>query len=161
MHFLARLMLTVTVFGLLVAAACCVRPAWLTRMGLDVWTLPELWEKMETQRKRTQTLLAFGRLSWERMKRKEEAAAGLLAGRLSLTETAAVYGDLSDHIPAFWDHLRFRWPSRPRAEQLCRYAIECVAMELQEEPTRARQVVARLEGELADLLCSECGVTLP
>ena len=152
MQYLARLLLTATVFGMFVAIACHTRPAWLADMHLDVWSLPELWEKLEVENGRAAALDATLESIQERVRRKNEATQQLIAGKRSLLQTAALYRKLSKHTVEFGEYVERTWPAMPEAEALCRYTIESVGLVLMEEPEKARTVTARLQRELDELL---------
>ncbi|MCI0463915.1 MAG: hypothetical protein L0Z62_43835 [Gemmataceae bacterium] len=154
MQMLARLALSVSVLGLLLGAACFTRPAWMARMNLDVWELPELLSWAEQERQREAELNDLATTLLGRMELKEQVQKELIAGRVSLTGAAARYRRLVPPTHYFWDHLRCTYPSMSDSESLCQYLVDCALLAVRDHPERG-QVQARLRAELAELRCGD------
>jgi hypothetical protein len=86
---------------------------------------------------------------------KDSITRAVIDGRLSLTEAAAMWGEVNRLLPggrglAFEDehHLPRRPPLRTDEERLCRRVIDWVMAETgSEAPGRADEVLARLDAE--------------
>src|SRR5262245_56953118 len=99
---------------------------------------------------------------------KRQGARQVGAGRLSLLQAAALFGALNSLPPQAPElskidpHVRPpRVPPRTDEERLCWQVIGYVAAELEQQPDRASAVVARLEAELEEELCTWGRVRLP
>ena len=99
---------------------------------------------------------------------KRQVARQVSAGRLSLPQAAALFGALNALPPQAADlskldpHLRPpQVAPRTDEERLCWQVIRYVAAELEQQPDRARAVVARLEAELEEELRTRGRIRLP
>jgi hypothetical protein len=83
-----------------------------------------------------------------RQARRKEVARGLIEGKMTLAEAAAVVEEIHREIRAFAPLGPRPYPGLSDEEACCRFAIDIARDELYGQPERAKAVVARLEKEL-------------
>src|SRR5262249_12653247 len=84
-----------------------------------------------------------------RLQTKDAVLNELLAGRLTLLEAAARFGELDAGLPDTRDHLLKAYPGVPYQVALCRQVISYARAEMRlRAPEQMESVVARLEAEL-------------
>jgi hypothetical protein len=142
-------LLLVAVLG---AVLYAVRPACLAQLGLDVWELPALLEKLrEGERTGEKYARELERIAvMER--RKQAVVQELIAGRLALAEATWRFHQVDDGSD--WVALkefRYKHPGEGDDVLRCRLVIHWVKLTLCERPEECRAVVARLDAELAGL----------
>src|SRR5262249_17920621 len=90
-----------------------------------------------------------------RLRAKEAVVTELLAGRLTLLEAAARFGELDAGMPETRDRVLRAYPGVPYRVGLCRQVIAYAGAELRHRAAGQEGRVARLEGELQTHLESE------
>jgi hypothetical protein len=97
-----------------------------------------------------------------RIDAKREVVRRLLAGRLTLLETAALFRDLNEEPDDCPCRDNPQWPGASREEHLCRQVVNWARQMANEEGSRATGEAAdRLEAELAALLARGRAIRLP
>jgi hypothetical protein len=152
MTFLLRVGATLALLGALSAGLTSLHCGWLEGLGLDWARLGQDLEAVASARRLSEELDAKNRLAGARHRAKVALAQDLIAGRTALAEAAARMGAVCDADPDNWRRLRAQERGSTDAERLCRHAIGWARYALADEPARAEEVAARLEGELGRLL---------
>jgi hypothetical protein len=133
--------------------ACLMRPQWAGRVGLDVWTLPEVQAQVEEGRSsgaRIDEQFQQVRACEEGRDRVDDE---LLAGRIGLLEAAGRYRALNAAAPRGGGDLLHYYGGHSEEERCCRQVIRRVGARLRREsPEDAGRVTAALEAELAEHL---------
>jgi hypothetical protein len=133
---------------LAIGVAHAVAPEWSRRTGLDVWSYPELSTRereVEDRRKELQGV-------HDQLRRQVEAAdhvvSLLIDGELSLGDATDEILRINQGRNGFIDGLRSTYPEAHTDRQLtARYAIRKAAEQLEGDPSRQAEVLARLEAE--------------
>jgi hypothetical protein len=86
----------------------------------------------------------------------------LIAGRLTLREAAARFGDLDAEVPLLRDSVKQRYPGVAYEVALCRVVVDWTRSVLQvRAPEQMETVLARLEEELQTIKECEEDLCLP
>jgi hypothetical protein len=148
----ARLAPCFLLVGSVSVGLCCLKPAWAEAVGLDLWNLPSTTAAIEAETARSDDLDAQQAEVLERLAVKHEIAEQLLAGRLSLSEAAARFRDLTPRGSLGERILRAAYPGAGDDECFCRAVINWVGSREASPSTaheaRVRQLEAELEGRL-------------
>jgi len=97
-----------------------------------------------------------------RVQARDAVVTELLAGRLTLLEAAARFGELNAGMPETRDRVMRAYPGAPYRVALCRQVIEQArSVLLVRAPEQVERVVARLEAELQAHMECEAGLRLP
>jgi hypothetical protein len=138
---------TVVAIGLLVGVLS-VRPAWLSAAGLDFWSLPELYARLESENRQSDELDQRCKGVFRRIESKQDVLQALNEGHLSLVEAAARFGEFNRQEPETMAYIREMYAGQSDEERLCRQVLSWVRAELSVEPDKTRATLARLEAEM-------------
>jgi hypothetical protein len=155
-RFLCALIVVLALF------AVSTRSRWFGSRGLDVWSLPDSFMRMQHEAERRADLNAQ-RARYERLQRARQQLIGeLVVGRHNLVDVARALPDLCAVSPeVFWQAVDFEGKGDSRGERLCRFAIHLAYTHLDvDQPEEARRVAARLEAELQEHLARHGTVEL-
>jgi hypothetical protein len=144
--------------GLSYAVLAVVRPEWASKLGLDLWNLPQLERDIASQEEVAARLAGQQVAINERSAGKGRVARELIDERLTLMQAAAYFRQLDDNMPGTApDHL----PGKTEGERYCREVILWAKAETRDwSPDRAAEVVCRLETELEDHLTAHNDVVI-
>ena len=93
------------------------------------------------------------RRTFQRVEKRHETVDAVIAGRMSLTEAAAIFRELNQQSPAFNEGLFRRcYPGDFDEERTCRQVIAFVRSEREHYPGVEDEVVRYLEAELRTCL---------
>lgn len=145
---MTRRVFTLTVLGLgTTAAALAAAPDWTRAAGLDVWSLPDLHQRLDDEAaRRGQIEDARGELS-RRNRVKQAVMAGLAAGQLDLRGAAAEFLALAETRPMTLRAMRAQFPDGPDE----RRAARSVLVWAKGPRGVPADVLARLEAEFRTL----------
>jgi len=144
--------------GLSYAAIAVARPEWASKLGLDLWNLPQLERDIENQQRVAANLASQQQAINGRAAGKSRVTRELLDERLSLVQAAAWFRHLDDNMPGTApDYL----PGKTEGERYCREVILWAQAESRDWSTdRAAEVTCRLETELEDHLAAHKDVVV-
>jgi hypothetical protein len=149
MHFLTRVTLTALATCTLFGLSSGESPGWL-----DFKDMAALYRRFVGQRQRGEELADQEVRLHSRLRGKERVARDLAQGRLTLTQAAARFRELSAGTPEVQDAIDRVFRSGSEGEKLCRYVILWTERALEESPETARATGERLRAELDELLRS-------
>jgi hypothetical protein len=155
--------LFLAVLGVASAALTIFRPAWATKVGLDVWNLPDLESRMAAAEQQSADLTRKNALVCDRIEAKEQVLQELLAERMTLLQAAAWFRRLDTATPEVPGAPPDRYPGRTEGERYC-YLVMDWALSNREEltPSHAEEIRGRLQAELDAHLASHDGaIVLP
>jgi hypothetical protein len=144
MEFLTRVTLT-TLVGCTLLHTTAGGPSWLR---FSFQEIPEVCRRVSACRQREEDLGRRKTCFQTLTRRKQEIAADLAAGRLTLPRAAAQFRELSRHDELFARLVEELSPSGTKEEKLCRYVIDWAGAMLEEEPAKAQATARRLRAEL-------------
>jgi hypothetical protein len=148
MPALFRMFVGLLFVGTLAAGCTALQPAFLADLGLDFWSLPELWGRLHDEEVRLAELTRTQQCVCSRHAVKDEATQDLIAGRLTLAEAVERFEQASgESLPLARRQLRLLHPDAPEGELLHQHVIDYVLAALENEPQRSFAVVARLQQE--------------
>jgi hypothetical protein len=149
-----RLVLGVGVVLVLVGFAHWLLQTWASRMIQDLRDLPQLIWEIEEAKEHRRDLDAVAEDIFAGQAAKKRLIGELIAGRLSLLETAAGFKQVYKSRSSFVEEeYRRAWPGDSEEERYCRDVIAWVGV-LANSPEQAREVTGRLEAELKERLHS-------
>jgi hypothetical protein len=141
--------LAVSLFGALVAGGSYACPRLSARLGLNLTEWLDVRQRLEHERRRSETLARQGQLMWRILEAKFEIVEELRDGRLNLTEAAARFRDLKNpEIDPHGTLFRLLYKGQSNDERWCRQVIGFVRGGSSNEPSLS-PVADRLEAELA------------
>jgi hypothetical protein len=163
MTTLTRFFVCAVVASGLLAGAVSISPEWFAAANLDFWSLPALHASISESQIRQAELVIEAQRVGDRMQRKQDAVAGLLAGRLSLLEVAARFRNANEPYPESMTAMRNIIPGRTDEERLCRQVIGWAGAAAlnHNAPSEAEKLIARLEAELEEHIAKHGRVVLP
>ncbi len=162
MSFSVRALSVVALVGTAFTALAQARPPWATRWNLDWWNVPVLCEQIQRGERDLAALQPTGEILVARAKAKAAVTEDLLAGRLTLLQTAAQFRKLNAEQPASKIDLRQHFAGATEEERLCRQVIQWAAFAARDiSASASEQTRSRLEAELAGLLAARGRVVLP
>jgi hypothetical protein len=151
--------LTALVLG---AVVCYYRPDWAEAAGLDVWKVPALQARLDTEERRDADLSERDRTMERVIAAKQQAVDELLAGRLTLLAAAARFRDLTPADGPSRHYLRLTYPCESDDEAFCRAVIRWAGTTAARQTPREKdQLTAWLEAELDRARCRSGGLKLP
>jgi hypothetical protein len=93
-----------------------------------------------------------------RKQMRDQIIEEVIADRLTLFQAATRFQELNESDPHFcWGVLRSAYPGATDHECCCRQIIAFVQIDLEDDPTRARAVVERLERQLDGYMAKSTG----
>ena len=132
---------------------CLMRPQWAGRVGLDVWTLPEMHAQVEEGRSSAARIDEQFRQVRACEEGRDRVDDELLAGRIGLPEAAGRYRAMNAAPRGGGGDLLHYYGGDSEEERCCRQVIQRVGARLRREfPADAGRVTAALEAELAEHL---------
>ncbi|HXG08327.1 MAG TPA: hypothetical protein VNK04_00910 [Gemmataceae bacterium] len=140
MHASLRLVLCVVYLYSAVTVLCRFCPGWSEALTVEI-------DRAGQERERQEQRRAEDALE----KAKEEVAAALVAGRLTLWEAGARFAALDEQFPCVrGEGASRRFPGRSEEERRCREVIAYAEELLADQPDQAEELVARLQLELEE-----------
>jgi hypothetical protein len=134
----------------------------LFRRGLDFGELASLNRELDETSRMDRELECRRELVMRRYVAKEQAVRELLAGRLTLLQTAARFRDVEESLPVTWGPPRRASSGPAEAERLCRDVMAWAHGWVEENlPAQAAEVAACLEAELQQHRSPDGAVYLP
>jgi hypothetical protein len=125
--------------GGLVAGLCSLEAEAIPSDPVSISDLTQIQSQIEEERQRREQLRERSANLCERIFRKEQVIVELRAGRLTLLEAAAIFGELNAREPGCMEQVREVFGGQNDAETLCRQVIQwshelgpCSAEELEE-----------------------------
>jgi len=136
--------------GLLVAATA--NPSWAVDLGVDVWNLPELREKVRIAAERDRGLQNEYVEVRHRIDAKEELINGLIGARLTLAEVVAQFMVLNEGYEHELAVIRRIYPGATDEEKMLWNVVDYSQQRINPLPVWQRiGVIARLQAEILAL----------
>jgi hypothetical protein len=133
----------------------------LSDLGLDWWSLPELYRRQEAGQKQAAALEQTCQDLLQRNAAKEHVIEELLAERLTLFQAAACFDCLNHEPPECAADCRRFFPGDSDGEKSCRQVLAWASATLRERGDPRREaVLARLEAQLTARLANSDGIDL-
>jgi hypothetical protein len=154
MRVLFCLSLAASLFGALVAGGSYACPRLNARLGLNMSEWLEVQQRLEYERRRSETLARQEQRVWQILEAKFQMVEDVRAGRINLTEAAARFRDLRN--PAIDPQgmlFRLLYKGRSDDERWCRQVIGFVRGGSSTQRGLS-SVADRLEAELAQDLAN-------
>jgi hypothetical protein len=145
-----RLLATSTV--LTVGGFIASNTTWAEDVGLDVWNVPDLQDRVAACESREVELDRKYATVGRRLDQRHEVVADLLAGRITADEAHARFLDANLSHPQATAFLRNRWPGRSDEEKTARQLVMFVFVS---RHPRAAEAAAELECELVARYAAE------
>ena len=114
-------------------------------IGLDVWNVPELQDRVASAESRDAELDRENATVGRRLDWRHDIVADLLAGRIPGDEAHARFLDANQSHPKATQYLRALWPGRSDEERTARQLIKYI--QVADHP-RAAELAGELECEL-------------
>jgi hypothetical protein len=152
----ARSIVALSTVALVVpVAAALAHPDWAGSLGLDVWNLPALHEKVADATEEARDLEDDRLDTFRRLEVKEGLIQKLIAGRATLAETTTHFLTLDENRPEIMAVIRNLRPGATDEEKMARNVIQYTLPPLDGQPFfRRTAVVVRLEAELREFVAS-------
>jgi hypothetical protein len=149
MQLLTRLTVTALVVVVLTGLLVFACPGLFAAVGVDVGDLPEVIESVYRERSRGEAIdLARSALT-ARIRGKEAVARELIDGTITVAQAGSRVRELCAGDDGFPQALAMSVRGADHNERVCRHIIGWVEAVLAEQPSRAAEVSARLNAELA------------
>jgi hypothetical protein len=136
--------------GLLIAGGCALRPDLFVGPRLDSWDWPKSLRQYHAASERDEELARQDRFALERIKAKDAIARDLIAGRLSLAEAAARFGELPHPPQQMRELLRHYQGAGSDEENMRQHVLDWACLLLEEEPAQAEALRRLLLAELKE-----------
>ena len=117
--------------------------------GNTLWTMQNLLEAELNREKQLEDQLDFAR---HRLAIETWVVDEVIAERMTLREAAAHFRALNASEPRHLERMRATYPGQSAEESICRNVLAHVRGALYKQPSRQVVVLARLEGELRELV---------
>jgi hypothetical protein len=121
-----RLLATATV--LTVGGFIASNTTWAEDLGLDVWNVPDLQDRVASAESLDAELDRKNATVARRLDRRNETVADLLADRITADEALAQFLDANVSHPQALEFLRGRWDGRTDEERTARQLVMYVRM---------------------------------
>jgi hypothetical protein len=145
-----RLLATSTV--LTVGGFITSNTTWAEDLGLDVWNVPDLQDKVAACESQEAEIDRKNATVARRLDQRHEAVEDLLSGRITADEAHARFLDANLSHPKATEFLRGRWPGRSDEEKTARQLAMFVFVS---RHPRATEIAAELECELVARFAGE------
>jgi hypothetical protein len=140
---------------LVLVGAVAANPTWAAALGIDVWNLPALRERLETDAERSRSFDHQSAEIRRRIDLKDQLVADLIAGRNTLADVTQEFLALNRDQPGYATTLQASFPGQTDEERTARNVLFYVSQRVGHlPPDRRAEVTARLDGELARLVAT-------
>ena len=140
---------------LVLVAAIVANPTWAAAIGIDVWNLPALRERIETETEKGRAFDYEDAETLRRMDLKDRLVADLIAGRTTLADVTEEFLALNRARPGYSAAIQTTYPGQTDEERTARNVLSYVSQRMGDlSPARQAEVTARLESELTQFVAT-------